>query len=59
MNHFVYILREINGKRTDDLTIALQEVTRMIREGYTSGHDSNDDGNYEFDINGKEEEYDT
>ena len=40
----------IQGKTESDLELALTEVTRLVAEGYTSGRDSNEDGNYVFEV---------
>ena len=40
----------ISGKTESDLTIALDEVKRKVEQGLLSGFDSNDTGNYTFDI---------
>ena len=41
---------EVNGKTAADLTIALDEIKKKVEQGFLSGFDSNDSGNYEFDI---------
>jgi hypothetical protein len=46
---------EIEGKTKEDLWAALSEVREKISETYTSGSDSNDDGEYNFVITGEEE----
>lgn len=38
------------GKTTDDLTSGIEEAAKKIAEGYKSGFDSNDDGNYAFSV---------
>jgi hypothetical protein len=38
------------GKTTDDLLLALQEITRLMRAGFTSGFDGNDNTNFTFQI---------
>lgn len=45
----------VEGKTTEDLLLALEEVTRKVREGFTSGFDSNEDGRFQFDLQGSEE----
>lgn len=45
----------ITGKSTSDLEFALEEVTRKVSEGYLSGMDSNDEGDYSFKVTGEEE----
>lgn len=46
---------EIEGKNEGDLELALQEVTRLVGEGYTSGNNSNDTGSFRFTVTGEEE----
>ena len=46
---------EIHGKTTSDLVEALRETLRLVDEGYLSGSDSNDDGEYYFNISGEKE----
>jgi len=41
---------EVQGKTEDDLIIAMEEVIKKVREGYSSGFDSNETGNYDFTI---------
>ncbi|MBS3964178.1 MAG: hypothetical protein KGZ80_06735 [Methylomonas sp.] len=41
---------EIEGNETFDLELALNEALRLVAEGYTSGFDQNDTGNYRFSI---------
>lgn len=41
---------EIAGKTTEDLTIALEEVNRLVGEGYVTGKDGNDTGRYYFTL---------
>jgi hypothetical protein len=38
----------IEGKHEDDAIYALDEVRRIIEEGYTSGFNSNISGSYSF-----------
>jgi hypothetical protein len=40
----------ITGETYDDLVEALEEVHRKVEEEYISGFDSNETGDYEFDI---------
>lgn len=40
----------IQGLNNVDLEDALDEVIRQIKQGYTSGMDGNDTGNYRFEI---------
>ena len=40
----------ITGETYDDLIEALKEVHRKVEEEYISGFDSNETGDYEFDI---------
>ena len=41
---------EITGQDTDDLTLALGEVRRLVDGGFTSGFDRNESGAYRFSI---------
>ena len=41
---------EITGESTSDLEIALAVIAKQIPEGYLSGFDSNDTGDYEYSI---------
>lgn len=41
---------EIEGEDEGDLESALQEVKRLVLDGFTSGFDSNETGAYEFEI---------
>ena len=41
---------EITGQDTDDLTLALGEVLRLVNDGFTSGTDRNESGAYRFSI---------
>ena len=45
----------IEGKSDSDLEIALEEVLRVIKNGNMSGMDSNDSGEFNFQISGDEE----
>ena len=40
----------ITGESFYDLEVALDEVKKKIEEEYLSGFDSNEAGNYKFDI---------
>ena len=41
---------EVNGETAGDLEIALDEIKKKVEQGFLSGFDGNDSGNYEFDI---------
>lgn len=43
------------GKTSDDLELAIGEVTRLLSEGNTSGFNRNETGSFTFDISGEEE----
>jgi len=43
------ITATVKGKSTEDLVIALEEIIRLIREGFRSGADRNEDGSYSFE----------
>ena len=40
----------IHGESTEDRVIGMEEVLRLVREGFLSGFDDNDTGNFEFTI---------
>lgn len=46
---------DIEGKTTDDLLLALDEVRKKVKETFTSGMESNENGNYSFSVTGVEE----
>lgn len=46
----------ISGRTISDLEYAIDEVKRLVSQGYMSGFDSNDDGEYSFQLTGEEEE---
>lgn len=39
---------EINGKSDSDIEVALEEVSKLINEGNTSGFNKNETGSYSF-----------
>jgi hypothetical protein len=41
---------KVKGKSTEDLLIALEEVSRLIEEGFTSSLNSNGFGSFEFTV---------
>ena len=41
---------EVKGQDTDDITLALGEVLRLVNDGFTSGFDRNESGDYRFSI---------
>ena len=41
---------QIRGETESDLEYALEEVLRLVREGYNHGFNSNDTGEFNFDI---------
>lgn len=45
----------IEGKTLSDLEIAIDEVKKHISNGCVSGMDSNNDGEFNFQITGDEE----
>lgn len=45
---------EIEGGEEHDLIYALDEVKRNIEAGFQAGQDSNEDGEYRFEIKGGE-----
>lgn len=46
---------QVTGATTDDLVIALEEATRLARQGYLRGQNRNEAGSYVFDVAGSEE----
>lgn len=50
--HRLTLTVKCEGEDVDALADALAEVARLIRGGFSSGHNSNDEGNYSFDIKG-------
>lgn len=40
----------LEGKTDRDLELALEEAIKKIKEGYTSGSDSNDSGSYSLEV---------
>lgn len=40
----------IHGEENDDLLLALEQVSLLVGDGYTSGHNRNENGAYEFDV---------
>lgn len=49
---------EARGNRTEDLEDALQEVLVRIGQGYQSGWDQNDEGEYRFQLSEGEQSLD-
>lgn len=47
---------EIEGDTRDDMETALQEVFRLIKDGYTLGGDSNETSRFQFSANVTERE---
>jgi len=45
---------EVEGETIEDLDIAIDEVKRLLSEGFFSGFDSNDSGSYSFKMKNKE-----
>ena len=45
---------EFEGKTYSDVEIAIDEAKKKILQTFTSGFDTNDDGNYSFEIDGEE-----
>lgn len=41
---------EVVGREANDLEFGLEEVLRLVRESYTSGHNSNNTGQFVFSI---------
>lgn len=49
------LIVEIEGDSDGDLSLALDEISRLVGEGCLSGGDSNDSGRFSFEITGEEE----
>lgn len=49
---------QASGKTMDDLSFAIDEISKAMYEGFTSGANQNDDGSYTFQLAGDEEEGD-
>lgn len=45
----------IDGKTTEDLENALEEILKLVRGSYKCGRNSNEDGHFAFNISGEEE----
>lgn len=43
----------VQGQYNSDLDDGLNEAVRLIKQGYTSGMESNSSGNYTFDVSEK------
>ncbi|MDD5412147.1 MAG: hypothetical protein PHF31_12165 [Methylobacter sp.] len=46
------LIVEIEGQETDDLQLALKEVSRLVFEDFKTGFDRNETGSYWFSIEG-------
>src|SRR5665213_2955643 len=46
---------KIEGKTDGDIAIALDEVSRLVSDGMRGGGNSNESGQFDFDIVGEEE----
>lgn len=45
----------INGEEVNDIEQGLDEVVRLTTEGFTSGHDSSETGNFRFSLDENDE----
>ncbi len=45
----------IHGNDAGDLALALEEVARLVNNGFTSGAEKNDTGSYSFTIGAQQE----
>ena len=41
---------EIEGNSTESMLVAVNEVTRVIEQGYIKGSNGNEESNYRYDI---------
>lgn len=46
----------VTGESQSDVEIALEEVLRLVREGYLHGHNSNETGEFFLESTGEYEE---
>jgi len=46
----------LKGRTPDELVYALNEVKRLIEEGYVSGNNRNDSGGFTYQREGEEED---
>lgn len=46
----------IFGKSDRDIELALEEILKKVKKGYTSGADENDEGSYSFTSTGEYED---
>lgn len=44
------------GKTNEDIELAIEEALRVIKNGNSSGFNSNEDGEFSFQILGEEED---
>ncbi len=44
------LILNCEGNTSDDLLIALTEIIRLIKEGFTSGFNGNESSNFNFTI---------
>jgi len=51
----LHVTINAKGKTWTDLADAVREALRLIEEAYTSGHDQNEDGGYEYQTSGTDE----
>jgi hypothetical protein len=51
----IKLVANVEGQTRDDLIIALEEIITKVSDGYTFGHDSNDAGEYDFNVTGDNE----
>lgn len=52
------IIIRLGGDTDDDIEVALEEALRLIKDGFSSGFDSNESGFYRMDVNEPVEEDD-
>lgn len=49
------LIVKITGNTSGDLGLAMEEVARLVAEGYLCGHNGNDTGSFTFDITGEDD----
>lgn len=49
------LMLRASGKTLSDIVFAVETAVAQIADDFTSGFNSNDDGDYEFTLDGEEE----
>jgi hypothetical protein len=56
-NEMLNLTIGISGKGVNDLVIALEVITKQVRECYRCGFDRNETGHYSYTIDGQPEDH--